>query len=79
MHVQELPLAKVIAGKKVGPIGYGLMGKLISEVLQLICSLDKGITSRQRLPFEEGIRLMKAALDHGANFWNGVSYSEPLQ
>lgn len=26
---------------------------------------------------EAGVKLMKHALDNGANFWNGVSYTLP--
>ncbi|KAF2174036.1 hypothetical protein M409DRAFT_35189 [Zasmidium cellare ATCC 36951] len=51
-----------IAGKAIGPVGYGLMG----------------FTTWHGTPFEEAIEVMKAALESGSNFWNaGTFYGPP--
>jgi len=45
-----------LVGKPIGPIGYGLMG----------------LTWRAKPPStEQSFKAMRAALQHGANFWNG--------
>ncbi|KAK3685137.1 pyridoxine 4-dehydrogenase [Podospora appendiculata] len=45
-----------IVGKAVGPIGYGLMGLTIPWAAT---------------PYPDAVKVMKTALDRGANFWNG--------
>ncbi|GAB7339073.1 hypothetical protein MBLNU457_5729t1 [Dothideomycetes sp. NU457] len=51
-----------IAGKKIGPIGYGLMG----------------LTWRpQPPPTEQAFEAMNTALAHGATFWNGGEFYGP--
>ncbi|KAF1814252.1 Aldo/keto reductase [Eremomyces bilateralis CBS 781.70] len=45
-----------VAGRNVGPIGFGLMGMTWRPESQ---------------PFEESIKTMRAALARGANLWNG--------
>ncbi|KAH9988284.1 NADP-dependent oxidoreductase domain-containing protein [Xylariaceae sp. FL0662B] len=56
------PKITSIAGKPVGPIGYGLMG----------------MTLWNQIPYDDASKAMKAALDGGANFWNaGTFYGPP--
>ncbi|KAG6356166.1 hypothetical protein INS49_015553 [Diaporthe citri] len=57
------PVAKTtIAGKPVGPVGYGLMG----------------LTTWDNVGYEDAAKAMKAALEQGANFWNGgMFYGTP--
>jgi len=51
-----------IAGKRVGAIGFGLMG----------------LTWRATpTPYDEAVKVMKAALDRGANFWNAAQFYGP--
>ncbi|KAJ4303140.1 hypothetical protein N0V90_002032 [Kalmusia sp. IMI 367209] len=53
---------KVIAGKPVGSIGFGMMNLTLSG----------------KITHEEAIKPMKAALENGANFWNaGTFYGPP--
>ncbi|CAG8950994.1 hypothetical protein HYFRA_00006391 [Hymenoscyphus fraxineus] len=53
---------KTIAGKPVGGIGFGMMG----------------LTLRGTISHGDAIKPMKAALEHGANFWNaGTFYGPP--
>ncbi|KAK4215554.1 NADP-dependent oxidoreductase domain-containing protein [Rhypophila decipiens] len=55
-------MPKTIAGKPVGPVGFGMMN------LTLSC----------KLTHEEAIKSLKAALENGANFWNaGTFYGPP--
>ncbi|KJR87238.1 pyridoxine 4-dehydrogenase [Sporothrix schenckii 1099-18] len=51
-----------LAGKQVGPIGYGLMG---------LTRPDSPLSD------DEKIAAMRAALDAGANFWNGGEFYGP--
>lgn len=57
------PAAKTtIAGKPIGPVGYGLMG----------------LTTWTDIKYEDAAKAMKAALEQGANFWNGgMFYGTP--
>ncbi|TAQ85514.1 Pyridoxine 4-dehydrogenase [Chlorociboria aeruginascens] len=51
-----------LAGKKVGPIGFGLMG----------------LTWRANpTPYDQATEVLKAALDRGANFWNAAQFYGP--
>ncbi|TVY75803.1 Pyridoxal reductase [Lachnellula suecica] len=60
--MSTLSSPKTIAGKPVGPIGYGLM----------MLTLVGGI------PYDEAIKSMKAALENGSTFWNaGTFYGPP--
>ncbi|KAI3391398.1 hypothetical protein diail_7439 [Diaporthe ilicicola] len=52
---------KSIAGKPIGPIGYGMMN------LTLFGNISK----------EDGIKPLKTALENGANFWNGGTFYGP--
>ncbi|KAM7186829.1 NADP-dependent oxidoreductase domain containing protein [Rhypophila sp. PSN 637] len=53
---------KTIAGKPVGPVGFGMMNLTLSG----------------KLTHEEAIKSLKAALENGANFWNaGTFYGPP--
>lgn len=36
-----------------------------------------GLTTWDNISYEEAAKAMKAALEQGANFWNGVSKSRP--
>ncbi|KAL8391771.1 hypothetical protein RB595_002108 [Gaeumannomyces hyphopodioides] len=57
-----MPFLQTIAGKPVGSTGYGLMGFHMPPPMD----------------FDTAASVMKAALDHGANFWNGgVHYGTP--
>ncbi|KAL6904500.1 NADP-dependent oxidoreductase domain-containing protein [Trichoderma evansii] len=47
-----------IAGKQAGPIGFGMLGLNRPPVL----------------PYHEVSRVMKSALDNGANFWSAAQY-----
>ncbi|KAK1750197.1 NADP-dependent oxidoreductase domain-containing protein, partial [Echria macrotheca] len=52
-----------VAGKTVGPVGYGLMGLTIPWA---------------PVEYAVAIKVMKTALEHGANFWNGgMHYGTP--
>ncbi|KAF5528008.1 Pyridoxal reductase [Colletotrichum aenigma] len=54
---------KTLVGKAIGPTGYGLMG--------LTRPWDQ-------IDFSESVKLMKTALEQGANFWNGgIHYGTP--
>ncbi|ORY71426.1 NADP-dependent oxidoreductase domain-containing protein [Pseudomassariella vexata] len=58
----QVILPKTLAGKPVGPVGYGMM----------LLTLLGGI------PYEECVKPMKAALENGANLWNaGTFYGPP--
>lgn len=64
-------------GKKVGPIGLGLMGKLICEssFIQNTNSLDEGFSWRpDPIPVEKAIETLKAAFENGATVWNGAEF-----
>ncbi|KAI1500925.1 NADP-dependent oxidoreductase domain-containing protein [Biscogniauxia marginata] len=53
---------KTIAGRPVGPVAFGMMN----------------LTIFGNMPYEEGIKPLKAALENGANFWNaGTFYGPP--
>ncbi|KAM7221209.1 NADP-dependent oxidoreductase domain containing protein [Rhypophila decipiens] len=55
-------MPKTIAGKPVGPVGFGMMNLTLSG----------------KLTHEEAIKTLKAALENGANFWNaGTFYGPP--
>ncbi|KAI0161823.1 aldo/keto reductase [Hypoxylon sp. FL1284] len=56
------PAAKAVAGREVGPSGFGLMGLTVSW------GPDK---------YPDAAKVMKAALDQGANFWNGSLFYGP--
>jgi pyridoxine 4-dehydrogenase len=70
-----------IAGKQVGPIGFGLLGiHLIprshtAAATKLI--LSTGLCRPPPLEYNEATKVMKAALDRGANFWDGAQYYGP--
>ncbi|CAK7230025.1 hypothetical protein SBRCBS47491_007447 [Sporothrix bragantina] len=51
-----------LAGKEVGPIGFGLMG---------LTRPKNGLTD------DDAIAVMRAALEAGANFWNGGEFYGP--
>ncbi|KAK3328280.1 pyridoxine 4-dehydrogenase [Cercophora scortea] len=52
-----------ILGKAVGPIGYGMLGLTIPWAAT---------------PYPDAVKVMKTALDRGANFWNGsLFYGTP--
>lgn len=52
-----------IAGKAVGPVGYGLLGLTIPW---------------KPVEYSAAVKLMKTALEQGANFWNGgIHYGTP--
>lgn len=64
-----------IAGKPVGPIGYGLMGECINECERGYGNVNDrvGLTTQgDKITYDAAVKAMKAALDSGANFWNGV-------
>ncbi|RDW71666.1 putative aldo-keto reductase-2 [Coleophoma crateriformis] len=51
-----------INNKVVGPVAFGLMGFTIRP---------------QQTPYSQALKTMKAALDNGANFWNGGDFYGP--
>ncbi|KAI3400844.1 hypothetical protein diail_1533 [Diaporthe ilicicola] len=52
-----------VAGKPIGPVGFGLMG--------LTMPWD-------RAEYDDAVKIMKTALEQGANFWNGgMFYGTP--
>ncbi|PSK38032.1 Pyridoxal reductase [Elsinoe australis] len=53
-----------IAGRSIGPIGYGLMG---------LTWRDKQATD------EEAIKCMETAFENGVNFWNGGEFYGPIE
>jgi pyridoxine 4-dehydrogenase len=71
-----LSAPRTIAGKPVGPIGYGLMCKLTIEQRCTKVGFNKFFTLALTLfggiPYDEAIQPMKAALNNGATFWNAV-------
>ncbi|KAG8157971.1 hypothetical protein KVR01_012243 [Diaporthe batatas] len=52
---------KTVAGKPVGPIGYGMMN----------------LTMSGKISHEEAIKPMKAAVENGVNFWNAATFYGP--
>jgi len=74
-----------IAGKKVGAIGFGLMGKysdaddfrLVTRIISMTLHFT-GLTWRATpTPYDDAVKVMKAALDRGANFWNAAQFYGP--
>lgn len=74
-----------VAGKAIGSTGYGLMS-ILSTTPQNTCSDVMYQTSLtvttigfakpgNPTPYPEAAKVMKAALEQGANFWNGVRKS----
>lgn len=71
----SLSAPKTIAGKPVGPIGFGLMSKLPNKQRCPTTITDTACTALTLfgdIPYDEAIKPMKAALENGANFWNAV-------
>ena len=74
-------MAVKIAGKQAGPIGFGLLGAPTSPIsinshdndANIVLS-STGLCRPPVLPYDEACKVMKAAFDHGANFWNGAEY-----
>ena len=70
-----------IAGKQAGPIGFGLMGthstpsSRTAATKKLISSA--GLCRPPPLPYDEASKVMKAAFDRGATFWNGAQFYGP--
>ena len=65
-----------IGGKTVGSVGYGLMSEFVN-VLELRADYVDTILPGLSMPWNPiepsmAVKLMKAALDQGANLWNGV-------
>jgi pyridoxine 4-dehydrogenase len=74
--MSSLSAPKTIAGKPVGPIGYGMMSELPCKKRQCavmwLNSTCTALTLFGNITPDEAIKPMKAALDNGANFWNAV-------
>lgn len=70
-----------IVGKQAGPIGFGLMGTRLTPSLQTATAKElivvPGLARPPALPYDEASKIMKAALDRGANFWNGAEFYGP--
>lgn len=68
-----------VAGKPIGSIGFGLMGKFPTYLvgkygISNITKPHAGLTMPwKQISYPEAVKVMKAALEQGANFWNGVS------
>jgi pyridoxine 4-dehydrogenase len=70
-----------VAGKQAGPIGFGLMGTRSTPSPQTVATtkliFSAGLTRPPPLPYNEASKVMKEALDRGANFWNGAQFYGP--
>lgn len=71
-------MSLTVAGKQAGPIGFGLLGKdLIQGVATKKVIILLGLTKPPPLPYDEATKVMKAALERGANLWNGAEFYGP--
>lgn len=72
-------MSVTIARRKVGHIGYGLMGMYSSSSIYFRLSSVAGLTWRPQVtPDDQAFAAMRAALDNGCNLWNGgVFYGTP--
>jgi pyridoxine 4-dehydrogenase len=72
-----------IAGKEVGPIGFGLASIAQNNALPPRSRLetdivDKGLTAKSPpTPYDEACKVLKIALEKGANLWNGGQFYGP--
>ena len=68
-----------MAGKKVGPVGYGLMGTYNPLVKHSKLTQMAGFTWRpENTPDDQAFAAMRASLTGGCNLWNGgVFYGTP--
>jgi pyridoxine 4-dehydrogenase len=78
-------MSTFIAGKEVGPIGFGLASiaqnkyppnppgsRLEADIV------DKGLTAKSPpTPYDEACKILKIALEKGANLWNGGQFYGP--
>ena len=89
------PAPTTLAGKPIGPVGYGMMGKprilcslgflshchhhSVKESFGLFTDLQsEGLTIPWApVDYPVAAKLMKTALEQGANMWNGVSEAPP--
>ncbi|KAG7006465.1 pyridoxal reductase [Physcia stellaris] len=61
-----------ISGQKVGPVGFGMMDKHCSR-----CFISLTVPWA-KVEYPTAMKLMKTALEQGANFWNGgIFYGTP--
>jgi pyridoxine 4-dehydrogenase len=70
-------MAIKIAGKQAGPIGFGLLGTLtpsLKKSHEKEANTSPGLCRPPALPYDSACKVMKAAFDHGANFWNGAEF-----
>lgn len=73
------PPPSIVAGKPVNPIGYGMMSRFSQHLINIHLAPEINqqldLTAYGSVPHDEAIKSLKAAIDNGANFWNGVSIS----
>jgi pyridoxine 4-dehydrogenase len=72
-------MSLLVAGKQAGPIGFGLLGTYSIEGQQHTAAIrmlifSPGLNRPPVRPYAESSKVMKAALDRGANFWDGAEY-----
>jgi len=66
-----------IGSKNVGPVSFGLMGTYLDSHCYPSLTAT-GFTSRPNpTPYDEAATVLKAALEKGANFWNGGEFYGP--
>ena len=66
-----------IAGRQAGSIGFGLLGTRSTgsqNALIRKLTFSAGLNRPPQLPYNEASKVMKAALDRGASFWNGAEF-----
>ena len=71
--------ARTVGGKAIGPVGYGLMSTIALGLILYGVNLQYPGLSMPWAPiaFPAATKILKAALDNGANFWNGVCLYSP--
>jgi pyridoxine 4-dehydrogenase len=72
-------MSTTIAGKQVGPIGFGLMSNNLSpsSIQNKTLTSHLGLTRPPPLSHDTASKVMKAALSKGANLWNGGMFYGP--
>lgn len=71
-------MSPTIVGRKIGNIGYGLLGIFYRLVNRLKLKPYQGLTWRPVVPSEEqAFAAMHAALTSGCNLWNGGTFYGP--
>jgi hypothetical protein len=68
------PAQSSIVGKKIGPVGYGMLGTHRASSIWSSADMSSIGLSIPWAPveYDVAVTLLKKALEGGANFWNGV-------